>query len=114
VRVCRSRLDDFLPLFNEASVADRVLHVQPPSAGWFSLIFRRWHCQSCTLFSPLRFKVLLAIINLSVHVWSPETVQSIIDTSCLSFEIVPASPEQRGSLLVLRGRLDYPPKPDSS
>jgi hypothetical protein len=29
--------------------------------------------------------------NLSTHVWSPEIVQMIIDSSCLSFEIAPAS-----------------------
>jgi hypothetical protein len=42
VRVRRSWPDDFLVLFNDVSVADRVLHAQPPPpAGSLSLVFRR-------------------------------------------------------------------------
>jgi hypothetical protein len=43
------------------------------------------------LFSPLRYKVLLAIDNLPAHVWSPKIVQAIIDSFCLGFEITLAS-----------------------
>jgi hypothetical protein len=78
-------------IFNDVTVADRVLHSQNLWADGFSLVIRWWRWQSHVLFSPLWYKVLLAIDNLSAHVWSPEIVQMIIDSSCLSFEIAPTS-----------------------
>jgi hypothetical protein len=43
------------------------------------------------MFSPLLFKVLLAISNIPTHAWSMEMTQHIIDSSCLVFEVSPAS-----------------------
>jgi hypothetical protein len=91
VRVCRSRSDDFLLIFSKQATVDRVLHAPMQQEVDFSLIFRRWRCQARARFSPLRYKVLLAIDNVSAHVWLLEVVQTIIDSSCLSFELAPAS-----------------------
>jgi hypothetical protein len=86
-----SWLDDFLVLFNDISVVDKVLHAPMPTGDEFSLFFWCWRQQSWVLFSPLRYKVLLAIDNLPAHVWSPKIVQTIIDSFCLGFEITLAS-----------------------
>jgi hypothetical protein len=57
----------------------------------FSLCFHRWHRQARTLFSLLRYKVLLAIDNIMTHLWSAKIVLTIIGTICLSFELAPGS-----------------------
>jgi hypothetical protein len=91
VLICRSRSDDFLLIFSKQATADRVLHAPVQQEVDFSLIFRRWRCQARARFSPLRYKVLLAIDNVSAHVWLLEVVQTIIASLCLSFELAPAS-----------------------
>jgi hypothetical protein len=55
------------------------------------LVFRRWQCQSNVLFSPLHFKILLAIENISAHAWSLDTAQAIVGSSCLIFYMAPSS-----------------------
>jgi hypothetical protein len=67
VVVCRSAPDDFILLFLDRVVADKVLLSDLPMGSPFVLLFQRWHWQSCALFSPLRFKVLLAIDNVPAH-----------------------------------------------
>jgi hypothetical protein len=42
-------------------------------------------------FSPLRFKVLLALENLPTHAWTLDMVQAVIGSSSLVFEPTPAS-----------------------
>jgi hypothetical protein len=64
-----------------------VLHATPPQQADFTLIFHRWSRQAGALFKPFYFKVLLSISNVSVHVWSVETIQMIIGSSCLVFEV---------------------------
>jgi hypothetical protein len=61
VRVHRFWLDDFILFFND--VVDRVLHALSSLAGGLSLVFRWWCRQSRAIFSPLRYKLLLAIDN---------------------------------------------------
>jgi hypothetical protein len=68
-------------------VADRVLHAQPPTATTFSLRFHCWSRQSRALFSPLRFKVLLVVDNIPVHLLLSKVMLAIIGSSCLSFEL---------------------------
>jgi hypothetical protein len=68
-------------------VADRVLHAQPPTATTFSPHFHCWSHQSRALFSPLRFKVLLVVDNIPVHLLLSKVVLAIIRSSCLSFEL---------------------------
>jgi hypothetical protein len=41
------------------------------------------------LFKPFRYKVLLLVSNVPVHVWLEETIQVIIGSSCLIFESSP-------------------------
>jgi hypothetical protein len=43
------------------------------------------------LFSPFLFRVLLSVTNVSTHAWSISTIQAIINTSCLVFEVSPSS-----------------------
>jgi hypothetical protein len=43
------------------------------------------------LFSPLRFKVLLSISNLQMHVWSVNTIHAIVSSTCLVHEVAPTS-----------------------
>jgi hypothetical protein len=54
-------------------LANWVLHVPPPAGADLILIFGCYHRQTGTLFSPLRFKILLALKNILAHVWSLET-----------------------------------------
>jgi hypothetical protein len=68
VQVWCSFTDDFLILFADQSVVNRVLHVMPPQEATFSLVFRWWRLQAGALFSPLCFKVLLSITNLPAHI----------------------------------------------
>jgi hypothetical protein len=91
VRVCRSHPNDFLLVFGDPTMANRVLHALVPQAADFSLIFHRWLHQARARFSPLYYKVLLAIDNILAHAWLSEGVQTIIGSSCLSFELVPTS-----------------------
>jgi hypothetical protein len=74
VHVHYSQPDDFLLLFSDISMAYRVLHAPSPIGRELTLRFHRWCLQSRTIFSPLRYKVLLAIENFSAHAWSPEAV----------------------------------------
>jgi hypothetical protein len=69
--------------------ADCVLHADPAPDAAPSLHFNRWSRQAGAVFSPLRFKVLLAIENVPAHVWSCEVVQTIIGSSCLIFNTSP-------------------------
>jgi hypothetical protein len=43
------------------------------------------------LFNPFRYKVLLSVSNVPAHIWSVETIQEIIGSSCLVFEVAPSS-----------------------
>jgi hypothetical protein len=79
VSVRRYGEEDFLLVFTEARVASCLL------------LFHRWRRQAGALFSPLRFKVLLVVSNLSGHIWSGEVVQSIMGSSSLVFEPTPQS-----------------------
>jgi hypothetical protein len=53
------------------------------------ILLCRWCQQVEALFSPLRFKVLLAVSIVPGHLWSVEVVQSIIGSLCLVFEPAP-------------------------
>jgi hypothetical protein len=89
VHVRQFRPDDSLLIFGNAAVTSRVLLAPPPTEAKFILAFIRWRRQSRAFFSPLWFKVLLALENLPAHVWSPECVQALISSLCLSFELAP-------------------------
>jgi hypothetical protein len=71
--------------------ADRVLHIVPPTEVELVLVFRRWQRQSGALFSPLHFKVMLALENLPAHVWSLEVTQEVVRTSRAIFDQAPSS-----------------------
>jgi hypothetical protein len=66
-------------------LANWVLHAPPPAGADLILIFGCYHRQTGTLFSPLRFKILLALKNILAHVWSLETTQEVVGSSCLIF-----------------------------
>jgi hypothetical protein len=91
VQVYRSRPDDFLLIFIDRDVVDRVLHAPPPWDEELVLCFRWWVRQSGVLFLPLRIKVLLVIKNIMVHTWSLEMVQQVVGSSCLMFNATPRS-----------------------
>jgi hypothetical protein len=91
VQVCKSRPDDFLLIFVDRNMADRVLHTPPPRDAELTLRFRRWTRQSRALFSLLRFKVLLSIENIPVHAWSLETTQHVVGSSCMIVDTSPRS-----------------------
>jgi hypothetical protein len=55
------------------------------------LVFRHWHRQAGAMFAPLWFKVLLVVESIPTHAWSVKTVEAIIGSSCLVFELAPAS-----------------------
>jgi hypothetical protein len=58
------------------------------------LIFHRWSRQAGSLFRPFRFKVLLSVSNVLAHVWSVQTIQEFVGSSCLVFEVSPRSLDQ--------------------
>jgi hypothetical protein len=91
VQVHRLHPDDFILIFNSAELVARVLLAPLPQDVELVLRFRCWHHQSRALFSPLWFKVPLAIDNIPAHAWLPETVHTIIGSSCLSFDLTPTS-----------------------
>jgi hypothetical protein len=63
----------------------------PPIGAELVLIFGHYRRQLCALFLPLRFKVLLALDNVPAHVWSLYTVQVVVRSSCLIFDMAPSS-----------------------
>jgi hypothetical protein len=78
VNVKRYRADMFLLEFDDRREVDRVVHAPIPDCAELRLVFRRWHRLATTLFSPLRFKILISIMNLSAHVWSLQTAQEAV------------------------------------
>jgi hypothetical protein len=91
VQVRRAHPDDFILIFSTTPLAARVFLAPPPQEVEFVLRFRCWHKQSRALFSPLWYKVLLAIDNIPAHAWSPSLMQAIISSSCLNFEVTSSS-----------------------
>jgi hypothetical protein len=63
-----------------------VLHALPLVGTDIVLIFGRYRRQSGVLFSPLQFKVLLALENIPAHVWSLETTQAVVGFSYLIYD----------------------------
>jgi hypothetical protein len=98
---------DFLLVFANRQLADRVLHVPPLPQASISLSFHCWNRQAGALFKPFRFKIPLSVTNVPAHVWSVETVQEIVASSCLVSEVSSCSLDQSDqSLMVhLRQRL---------
>jgi hypothetical protein len=94
VQVKRYSCVDFLLIFTTRQLADRVLHAPPPPQAEFMLIFCRWSRQAGSLFRSFQFKVLLLVSNVSTHVWSVQTIQEIVGSSCLVFEVSPRSLDQ--------------------
>jgi hypothetical protein len=64
---------------------------QPAQGAELVLIFHRWRRQSGALFLPLRYKVLLVVENIPAHIWSVQSVQEIIESSCFIFKPAPES-----------------------
>lgn len=91
VRICHNKFGGFLLSFVDRVVADRVLHAAPQTRAELTLVFQEWHRQTGTLFSLLCFRVLLAILNISTHVWPADTVQAIMGTSYVIFNPSPPS-----------------------
>jgi hypothetical protein len=91
VRVRRYRSDGFLVNFFDVATADRVLHGSQPQGVELVLIFYRWRRQWGARFAPLHFKVLLAVENISTHIWLVQSVQEIVNSSCMVFKLVLAS-----------------------
>jgi hypothetical protein len=92
VCIHRSSPDDFLLLFMAHQTTDRVLHANPLVDAPFLLLFHRWCHQLRAWFAtPLWFKVHLSISNLPTHIWLTDSIQQIIGSSCLVFEVTPCS-----------------------
>jgi hypothetical protein len=70
-------------------LADQVLHAPQPAGADLVLIFGRYHRHTDALFSPLRFKIRLALEKILAHVWSLETTQAVVGSSYLIFDIAP-------------------------
>jgi hypothetical protein len=85
------KMGGFLLVFSDRRVADRILHAAQPADAALTIRFSPWTRQAGALFSPLRFKVLLSIDNIPAHVWSMDTAQVILGSSCLVFDAVPSS-----------------------
>jgi hypothetical protein len=81
----------FLLIFQDRLDAGWVLYALQPDEVELHLIFRRWRQQSGVLFSPLFFKVLLSIGNIPAHIWLVELAQTVVGSSCLIFDVSPAS-----------------------
>jgi hypothetical protein len=96
VQVKRYSCADFLLIFASRLLADSMLHALPPllQQADFPLVFRRWSYRARALFKPFRFKVLVSITNVPVHVWSVETIQAIVGSSCSVFAVAPQSLNQ--------------------
>jgi hypothetical protein len=77
------------------------------------LIFQRWRQQTSALFSPLCFKVLRSITNISTHGWSVDLAQGVLGSSCLIFEMAPCSldPSDMSSFLTVARALHPEPIP---
>jgi hypothetical protein len=80
----------FLTSFRDDQMEDHVLHATPPIGAALVLIFGRYRRQQGALFSPLRFKVLLALDNVPTHVWLLDTMQVVVKSSCLIFDMAPS------------------------
>jgi hypothetical protein len=65
------------------------LHAPPPPPVDLVLVFGCYRRQTGALFSPLRYKVLLALENIPAHVWSLEIAQAVVGSSCLIFVTSP-------------------------
>jgi hypothetical protein len=89
VQVKRYQTNMFMLEFKDHREADRVLHTPVSDGAELRLVFRRWRRQATTLFSPLRFKILISIMNLLAHIWSLQTAQEAMGSSCLIFDVTP-------------------------
>jgi hypothetical protein len=85
----RYKVSSFLISFIDMRLVDWVLHSPPPVGAELVLVFACYCRQTGALFSPLRFKVLLALENIPVHAWSWETVHAVVNCSCLIFDMAP-------------------------
>jgi hypothetical protein len=85
------KADSFLVSFNDVRLADQVLHFPPSVGADLVLFFGHYHRQTGALFSPLRFKVLLALKNISMHVWSREIAHVVVSSSCLIYDTAPGT-----------------------
>lgn len=82
-------------VFSSRQLADHVLCSAPPWESELLLVFQRWNRQAGSQFRPFRF---LSISNVPAHVWSLDTIQAIIGSSCLVFEASPRSLEGSSDL----------------
>jgi hypothetical protein len=65
----------------------RVLHAPRPPSADLTLIFSHYTNQAGPLFSPLQFKVLVAIENLPAHAWSLVLIFDVAPVSATSFDL---------------------------
>ncbi|OEL22976.1 hypothetical protein BAE44_0016005, partial [Dichanthelium oligosanthes] len=91
VQIRRYLHGGFLLSFVDGHVADRVLHTPPPVGAELIVVLQRWRRQSWAGLAPLCFKVLLSVENVPAHLWSVNTIQLILGSSCLVFEPSPRS-----------------------
>ncbi|TVU15732.1 hypothetical protein EJB05_39270, partial [Eragrostis curvula] len=82
---------EFLILFKEKALCDRVLHASHPSGSLFRLCFRRWCRQAMAIAAATPYKVIIELENLPLHCWNAEVAQSVVGLSCEIIAFAPST-----------------------
>jgi hypothetical protein len=80
--IFRHAPEDFLVIFADPAVGQRVLHSQLPPEAPCQLVWKRWRRQATAWFEPLRFRVLVELKGIPSHARNVNTVQAILGTAC--------------------------------
>jgi hypothetical protein len=88
--------EDFLVLFRDYDVLERILDAPLPSSS-VRLVFRRWRKESRAEWSPMDYRVRLGIQGVPAHLWLRSTTQEILGSSCALLTMAPET-ESKASL----------------
>ncbi|KAG2559162.1 hypothetical protein PVAP13_8NG313968 [Panicum virgatum] len=83
--------EDFLVVFQNAAVAQRVLDAPPLACPDMVLRFRRWSRLSMGEGETMRYRVLLEIRGFPAHAWSAATAQVVLGEACAVPEPTPST-----------------------
>ncbi|KAG2569883.1 hypothetical protein PVAP13_7NG446101 [Panicum virgatum] len=87
--------EDFLLVFKEVVVLERVLHAPPLPVADMVLRFRRWRRLASADAESMKFRVLLEMRGIPSHVWSVDTAQRILGDACADPVPTPATIARR-------------------
>ncbi|RLM84911.1 hypothetical protein C2845_PM04G26310 [Panicum miliaceum] len=91
----RYHLEDFLAVFRDPVVLERVLHAPPLPRADIVLRFRRWQRFSSASADSMFFRVLVELRGIPAHAWSVESAWSALGAACTCPEPTPDTVARR-------------------